>query len=91
MVRVFSGRGTKGSRVLFLLLLFGTLFEVLFFFGLSGVGRADCGRRRRGAWRFCKRDSAGRRTLTTRLIKVAVLYQQKPVLADLPIERGITK
>jgi hypothetical protein len=73
-----AGAG-RGSRVLFLLLLFGILFEALSFFSLVvlfGLVRTDCGRRRRGARRFCKLDSAGRRALAARLIKLAVLYQQ---------------
>jgi hypothetical protein len=75
----------EGSRVLFLILLLG-VFAVLFFLGpvvLFGVGRGDWGRRRRGTWRLRKLDSAGRWALAARLIKLAVLYQQEPVLANL--------
>ena len=77
------------SSILFLLLL-GLRFAVRFFLGLVvlfGIGRADCGRRRRGAWRFCKLDSAVRRALAARLIKLAVLHQQELVLADLVAAR----
>jgi len=41
--------------------------------------------------RFCKPDSAGRRALAARLIKPAVLHQQKLVLADLVAARLVVR
>ena len=93
MVRVFCGRGTRGAAFSSCSPLRHLLRGPVPLRPRRPLRARPRGlrTRRRGARRFCKLDSAGRRALAARLLKLAVLDQQKPVLADLVAARLVVR